>query len=368
MPERLNPRTVEGWRDILAEPRSYAPEHATPEERATWPEERQDEYDLARIRHHSNLPVIITPEMKQILRDIRLQLQANVHSRGTVCGAVITGPATYGKTTALEEVGRQYETWFRKEFPPEDPNATTLVIPVVKVGLPAKATTKSINVAIAEFYGAALRRRESTSNDYQAVIRDRVVVHRTQLIIVDDIHFLNRKARRAKNGKRQFTDKEMEALISINNHFKMLAEDFGVTFVFGGIDVDGTGLFDEGAEFDTVFSQIGGRMARHELTGFRHGSEEWEFVVRSFENNLLLDHHIPGTLVKLADYLHHRTNGSIGSLKNLLKLAATRAMLDKKSPERIDYALLQKIKSDRNAEENFKRHGSLYVPASKAKA
>lgn len=367
LPQRHNPHTVEGWRDALAAPRSYAPERVTPEERASWPEERQVEYDLARMRHHSNLPVILTAEVRPILRDIRLQLEANVHSRGAVCGAVITGPATYGKTTLLGEIGRQYETWFRKAFPPEDPNDAALVIPIVKVGLPAKATTKSINIAIAEFYGAALRRRDTTSDEYQGVIRERVAMHRTQVIMIDDIHFLNRKARRNKEGKRLMNERELAALISVNNHFKVLADEFGVTFIFGGIDVDSTGLFDQGAQVDTVFSQIGGRMARYELTGFRKGSEAWTYVVKSFETMLLLDHHGPGTLETLVDYLHDRTSGSIGSLKNLLKLAALKTMLDKKTPERIDYALLRTIKSDRNAEANYQRHGTLHVPGGKAR-
>ncbi|WP_168733455.1 ATP-binding protein [Deinococcus sp. Arct2-2] len=342
----------------MNEPRSYAPERATPDERAQWTEAERQAYDFARTRHHSNMPVILTPEVRRILRDTRLQLQANVHSYGTVCGAVITGPATYGKTTLLEEIGRQYETWFRTQFPPENPDEAALVIPVVKVGLPEKATTKSLNIAIAEFYGAALSRRQTTRDEYQEIIRARVAAHHTRLIIIDDIHYLNRKARRNKQGQRLLNDQELAALISINNHLKSLADELGVTFIFGGINVEDTGLFDEGNRTDTVFSQIGGRMARHDLTGFPHGSDEWKEVVRSFENELCLDHHVPGTLERLANYLHHRTNGSIGSLKNLLKLAALRAMI--METERVDFTLLQKLKSDRNAEENFQRHDSLY--------
>lgn len=361
LPQRHNPHTVEGWRDALALPRSYAPERASREERASWTEEQRDAYDSARIRHHSNLPIILTSEVRQILRNTRLQLQANVYSRGTVCGGVITGPATYGKTTLLEEIGRQYETWFRKQFPPEDPNDAIRVIPVVKVGLPDKATTKSLNITIAEFYGATLSPRKTTRDEYQEVIRQRVALHQTKLIIIDDIHFLNRRARQEFKGKRILDQQEMSSLISINNHLKALADELGVTFIFGGINVDGTGLFDEGATADTVLSQIGGRMARYELTGFRHGSEEWKNVVKAFESDLLLDDHIPGTLENLSDYLHHRTSGSIGSFKNLLKLASLRALLDKNEPELINYTLLQKIKSDRNAEINFQRHSSIYL-------
>lgn len=355
---RLNPHTVEGWRHIVNQPRSYAPLGATPDERAQWSEAERQAYDLARTRHHSNLPVILTPQVTQILRHTRLQLQANVHSSGTVCGAIITGPATYGKTTLLEEIGRQYETWFRTQFPPENPDEAALVIPVVKVGLPEKATTKSLNIAIAEFYGAALSRRLTTRDEYQEIIRARVAAHHTRLIIIDDIHYLNRKARRNKEGKKLLNDQELAALISINNHLKSLADELGVTFIFGGINVEDTGLFDEGTRTDTVFSQIGGRMARHDLTGFPHGSKEWDDVLTSFENELCLDRHVPGTLKRIANYLHHRTSGSIGSLKNLLKLAALRAMVGE--TEQIDFTLLQKIKSDRNAEENFQLHKSLY--------
>lgn len=361
--EKRNPHTVEGWRQIMNEPRSYAPERATPEARSLWTPAEQAAYDSARIKHHSNIPVILTKEVKGILLSTRLQLQANAYSYGTVCGAVITGPATYGKTTLLEEIGRQHETWFREEFPPEDPTDAARIIPVVKVGLPEKATTKSLNIAIAEFYGAALRRRQNTRDEYQEVIRSRVSIHHTRLIIIDDIHFLNRKARRNKEGTRLLNDQELSSLISINNHLKALADELSVTFIFGGINVDDTGLFDEGSRTDTVFSQIGGRMARHELTGFTYGSDEWKKVVSAFEDELILDQHVPGTLAKLADYLYHRTNGSIGSLKNLLKLAALHAMVAGK--ELIDFKLLQKIKADRNAEANFERHGALYEAGEK---
>ncbi|MBZ9752497.1 ATP-binding protein [Deinococcus sp. HMF7604] len=349
---RRNIHTLEGWRDFINAPRSYVVERASAEARAAWTEEQQRAYELARDKHHANLPVIVTPEVKHILGDIRLQLEANIHSSSTVCGAVLTGPATYGKSTALGEVGRQYELWFRRSYPPENPDHATMIIPVVKVGLSEKATTKSLNASIAHFYGVALSSRDRTRDEYQRIIRDRVALHHTKVIIIDDIHYLSRKARVGQANARHLDDKSLATLQSINNHIKTLADELGVTFIFGGINVDGTGLFDEGNMTDTYFSQVGGRMKRYELTGFPRGSAVWKSLVDTFEKQLLLDQHEPGTLVKLSDYLYQRTNGSIGSLTNMLKVASKLAILTK--GERIDHELLREIVLDRNAEENFR--------------
>jgi AAA domain len=355
---RLNPHTLEGWRQFCDAPRSFAPARTTAQERATWTEAERQDYDLARDKHHANLPVIITPEVKRIIGDLRLQLEANVHSTSTVCGGVLTGPATYGKTTALMEIGRQYESWFRQVFPPEDPADATMIIPVVKIGLTEKSTTKSLNSSIAHFYGAAISSRNS-SNDLQAVIRNRVVLHCTKVIIIDDIHYLNRQAGSAEKSARRLDQKSLATLQSINNHVKSLADELGVTFIFGGINVDGTGLFDEGNTTDTYFSQVGGRMKRYELTGFTRHSVEWTHLVGHFEKELLLEDHEPGSLVALSDYLYQRTNGSIGSLTNMLKVASTLAIRKKKADtskkvELIDRKLLQKMTLDRNAEQNFR--------------
>lgn len=343
--ERPTIFTIEGWREFVNAPRSYAPERVAPEERAKWSEVQRNAYDQARERHHTQLPTILTPEVQHIIRDAGLQLQSNVSHCGTQCGGIITGPATFGKSTVLQEIGRRYELWFNRTYPPVDPADSAQIIPVVMVGLDTDATAKKLNRSIADFYGATLRYRNTTRDEYKEVIRQRVYLHHTKVILIDDIHYL----------KKPETQRQHDQMLSLNNHIKNLADTLGVTFVFAGVNVDGTGLFDEGlTTTDTVFSQIGGRMARYELRGYPYESDEWTKLVEAFEKELILDRHEPGTLVRLSNYLHRRTRGSIGSLTNLLRKATYLTITAKK--EYLDHALLQQVKVDRNAEVNYARH------------
>lgn len=75
-------------------------------------------------------------------------------------------------------------------------------------------------------------------------------------------------------------------------------------------------------------------------------------TVAAMEMALDLQHHRPGTLVRLAPYLHERTAGRIGSLSRLLRRAAITAILDGR--ERITRAGLDAIALDHLAEEHYR--------------
>ncbi|GGU30069.1 hypothetical protein [Streptomyces violascens] len=55
--------------------------------------------------------------------------------------------------------------------------------------------------------------------------------------------------------------------------------------------------------------------------------DQWQSVLAATENNLRL-HHQPGTLVKLAAYLHRRTQGYMPTLHQLICQAAQAAIED----------------------------------------
>src|SRR5664280_752755 len=56
--------------------------------------------------------------------------------------------------------------------------------------------------------------------------------------------------------------------------------------------------------------------------------QQWHALIATLEDSLRLHHHRPDTLVELADYLHNRSNGMIGSLLRLIRAAAVQAVLD----------------------------------------
>jgi len=72
-----------------------------------------------------------------------------------------------------------------------------------------------------------------------------------------------------------------------------------------------------------------------------HPGQEWSALIAAIEGSLRLYHHKDGSLVTLADHLHRRTRGMIGSLLWLLRDASCQAILDgtekitRKSPGQI---------------------------------
>lgn len=84
------------------------------------------------------------------------------------------------------------------------------------------------------------------------------------------------------------------------------------------------------------------------ITGPFPLTEEWESLVATLENGLRLHNHEPGTLTAQAEYLHHRTGGSISSLSHLIREAAILAILN--GTERIDRTLLDEIQIDHAAQ------------------
>jgi hypothetical protein len=114
------------------------------------------------------------------------------------------------------------------------------------------------------------------------------------------------------------------------------------TFVYAGIDLARTGLLS-----GTRGQQIAGRFSMIRTGPFGHG-EEWSALVAALETSLRLHEHAPGTLTGLADYLHRRTTGMIGSLLRLVRSAAIQAVLD--GTERLTRTSLDTIGIDAAAE------------------
>lgn len=79
-------------------------------------------------------------------------------------------------------------------------------------------------------------------------------------------------------------------------------------------------------------------------TGAFGRGEQWQALIAALEASLRLHQHAPGSLIELAGYLHHRSNGMIGSLLRLVRAAAVQAVLD--GSEAITRATLESIPVD----------------------
>jgi len=150
-------------------------------------------------------------------------------------------------------------------------------------------------------------------------------------LIVDEIHNLDHHTRAGADA---------------SDHLKYLAENVASTFVYAGIDTARTGLFNgiRGRQLAGRFVPIHTRPYPYATTGDR---TQWRDLVTGFDSMLRLHPRKPGTLTRLAPYLHTRTAGSISSLSMLLRFAAVTAIGD--GTERITKAALHEVPLDHAA-------------------
>lgn len=93
--------------------------------------------------------------------------------------------------------------------------------------------------------------------------------------------------------------------------------------------------------------QVAGRFTLIPASAFTPG-REWSSLVAAVEGSLRLYRHKDGALVTLADYLHRRTRGMIGSLLWLLRDASCQAILD--GTEKLTRKSLDQVAVDMTAQ------------------
>jgi hypothetical protein len=124
---------------------------------------------------------------------------------------------------------------------------------------------------------------------------------------IDEIHNLNLATRAGAEA---------------SDTLKYFSERIPATFVLAGISVERAGLLS-----GTRGEQIAGRFSMVRTSPFPPG-EQWATLIAALEGSLRLHRHQPGSLPKLARYLHERTGGMIGSLLWLIRSAAIQAVID----------------------------------------
>lgn len=355
--ERRRYTTLTAWRSYVHTPEPPRPLIVPASTQALWTPSGREAHLLARRRYHRQFDPLITPAMREAHRQILLQAWEDLDGTlGAKTGGAIDGHATLGKTTILCELGKRFQQRLLREHPLEDPRLANLAIPVVYITLPAKATPKVLNVHIAQFFDLLLptRRGRITTDELSDAIAAAVQRHGTLMILVDDLHFLQL---RDPNKHRQEGDRVS------NEHLKYLANILDVTFVYAGIDLEKSGLFDEGALLDTMTAQTGGRFMHCKVERFQAKSGDWLALLDGLEEKLVLERLEKGTLRAHAGYLYARSQGSIGILVNLVRKAANLAV---GTVETVNEKVFSQVKLARNAEFQWER--SLKVKAGKGKA
>jgi len=199
-------------------------------------------------------------------------------------------------------------------------------IPVIYITVPPAATGKMIATEIARFLGLPVSRRANITDVIEPVCGI-CLDARVTMIIVDELHNLDMATRAGAEA---------------SDTLKYFSERLPVTFVYAGIGLDRGALL-AGPRGD----QVAGRFTLIPAAVFTPG-QEWATLIAALEGALRLYRHKDGTLVTLADYLHRRTRGLIGSLLWLIRDAACQAILG--STEKITRKSLDQIAVDMTAQ------------------
>ena len=256
----------------------------------------------ARLDFISEGLLVNTAELASAKKAVRQLLTYN-SSRTSGCnGLMVSGDSTLGKTTLTTTMMRYVFTQYSKQYPDF---ANYGRIPVVSVEVPAGCTGKLLMKAFAEFFGLTVARADTMDTIQQRVV-GALNSARTQLVVVDELHNLN--AGNRGNG---------EAV----DVLKILHNRVPATFIYAGIDLTHGSLL-SGARGQ----QLSGRFQLLELTRFNLSDQtrakEWRSIIKDFETKLPLADHEPGSLVAHSTRLFERTQGSIGSLGQLITGAA----------------------------------------------
>jgi hypothetical protein len=286
-------------------------------------------YDHDRADYHSRLVIVATPTVRQVFATGRRLVLLNRHQVSARRGLIITGSAGTGKTTAVTQLGRNHELLLRHRLGRE-PMAGRM--PVVYVTVPPAATPKMLASEFARFAGIPVSSQRQNQADITNAVCDVLARMRTDLVLVDEIHNLNLATRPGADASDQL---------------KYLAERIPATFVYAGINVEGSGLF-----AGTRGQQIAGRFGVIACDPFPYGAavqrQQWQALIATLEQSLRLHRHQAGHLVRLDAYLHERTDGMIGSLSHIIRGAAVEAILD--GTEKITRETLDRIGLDHAAE------------------
>ncbi|WP_328449942.1 TniB family NTP-binding protein [Streptomyces sp. NBC_00386] len=345
-PGLAEPRTKEEWRRYRDSRPPQRPNMPSYNAYLKLPEDDRDDLNEARDIYHSALAIVDTAQVKRLHYLLERRMKANARrAAGARAGLVFDGPPTVGKSTLVKLFGARHENRLRRKNPEKFQDgyeANGMLIdftPVVYLSIPARATPKDLSVLLADYLGMVQRGR-GTQTDITNHVLSVLADVGTELVIIDDVHFLDLSA---KEGR------------VVNDHLKYIANETAATFVYTGVNLKKSGLFLEG-QADSRATQTSGRNTRHAVSKFGCVTDrekiEWAKTVMALEDTLVLYRHNPGHLVKLSSYLYDRTAGSICALTDLVRESAIEAVMSKE--ETITRKLMDRIEISEYAQDSYR--------------
>lgn len=221
-PGLAEPRTKEDWFAYVfydPPPRPVLPPY---DSYVTMDEAEQRRLNRSRNRYHSALVLAWTPAVQHFETEITELLAANeMAPPGARLGLLIDGPPTVGKSTLVKMIGRKFEQELREDFPERfSPDRLGCYVPVVYISLTDQVTPKQISIAIARYLNVPTSGTKDTIDDR---VLTALTASGTQLIIFDDLHFLDCSL---KEGR------------ASNDHIKFLANHAPCTIIGTGVDLE----------------------------------------------------------------------------------------------------------------------------------
>lgn len=323
---------------VTAEPRT-APERVSACELAALTPATKAAYDRRRRDWHANMGVLLTQQLTAIHDTLWDVLDSNVHDGDRIKGAVaLEGAAGLGKSTVVEQFAKEFHLREVAEHGPRTSEGNERW-PVCRVTLSGHPTMRDLNLSLLHFFAHPGIRRGSAALLARRAL-DTFLACEVRLLIVDDIHFLRW---RASDG------------VAVSNHLKFIANEFPITLLMVGVNLENSGLFTEGHSVSgAVLAQTARRTTRLTLDRFDAadpvGERHWKAVLRAIDDRLILACHRRGSLPALADYLFARSSGHMGSLMTLINRAASRAI--RTGAEALTEAVLDATRIDEAAEKS----------------
>lgn len=330
--------TKEGWRAFVDAAPVPRPDRLSMAQLAGLTPRERGAYDDARIAWHANFGTIVTPQLQAARMELELRVAANQQRGNQVRPATaLDGLPGVGKTTIADAFCADFDRRARERLGARTAQGDEHW-PVLRIGLSSSTTMRSLNEAICTFYGRP-GTKGATANQLGRWAIEQVFACGTQVALIDEVHFIDV---RLKDG------------VKANNHLKYLANVLPVTFIFTGVGLTERRYYREGLTGSSVvLAQTARRWTTLRITPFGYATDtqrgDWSALVSTLEAQLVLAAAGPGMLTRQAPYLFERTSGYIGSLVNLLRLGATKAIFT--GVEALPRALLDEISLDDGAEE-----------------
>ena len=213
--------TLAGWRQFVQED-PIALDILPDRQWAALDAASRSEYDEARIKYHSQLIVVETSTVREVIRQGRLLSLLNQREVCARRGLIVSGAAATGKSTAIKQLGRAHELLVRNRYPGADR------IPVIYVTAPPKGSPKKLATQFAHFLGMPPFKSRANEMDIATAVCELLTEARTDLVIVDEIQNVNLATTAGED---------------LSDHLKYFTEHLPATFVFAGINVESGGLF-----------------------------------------------------------------------------------------------------------------------------